>query len=157
MGGLTYQVQVSRELNARDIEDSAYLKGQPPGIAPLRRGESWFGVFLRVANEEARPARAADDFRIVDTLYEEGKLCVAANGCYRPVPLDPRENSFAYAPSQLDPQEVYPAEGSAAREGVVQGSVLAFRIPYAAYQNRPLELKIESPTSKAEGTVELDL
>jgi hypothetical protein len=157
VGGLTYQVQVSRELNPRDIEDSAYLKGQPSGITPLAPGESWFGVFIQVANEEDKPARAADDFRIVDTQYEEGKLCVAPNGCYEPVPLDPRENPFAYVPSQIDPDETYPTTSSVAQQGPVQGSVLVFRIPYAAYENRPLELEIKSSGTEGGGTIELDL
>ncbi|MGI8592913.1 MAG: hypothetical protein ACR2ML_00830 [Solirubrobacteraceae bacterium] len=157
VGGLTYQVQVSRELNALDVEDQAYLKGRPPEAPPLAPTESWFGVFLRVANEEDRPARAAEDFQIHDTTYEEGQPCLPAKGCYEPVQLDVRENVFAYAPSQIDPDELYPTTSSAALQGVVQGSVLVFRIPYAAYDNRPLELKLTSPGSDVEGTIVLDL
>jgi hypothetical protein len=157
VGGLTYQVQVSRELNALDVEDQAYLKGLPPETPPLKPGESWFGVFLRVGNEEDRPARAAEEFQIHDTSYEEGKICIPANGCYQPVELDVTANPFAYAPSQLDPDEVYPTTSSVAQEGVVQGSVLVFRMPYVAYDNRPLELKLKAPGSDVEGTVHLDL
>jgi len=157
VGGLTYQVQVSRELNALDVEDQTYLKGLPPGTVPLAPTESWFGVFLRVGNEEDRPAFAAEDFQIHDTTYEEGKICVPANGCFRPVRLDVRKNAFAYAPSQIDPDELYPTTSSAAQQGVVQATVLVFRVPYAAYDNRPLELKLKSSASDVEGTITLDL
>lgn len=157
VGGLSYQVQVSRELNALDVEDQGYLKGLPPGTLPLAPTESWFGVFLRVGNEEDRPARAAEDFQIHDTTYEEGQTCVPRNGCYQPVRLDARVNPFAYAPSQIDPDEAYPTTSSAAQQGPVQASVLVFKIPYYAYDNRPLELKLKSPGSDVEGTIVLDL
>ncbi len=157
VGGLTYQVQVSRPLNALDVEDQAYLKGLPPGTPPLTPKESWFGVFLRVGNEEDVPARSVEDFQIHDTTYEEGRICVPANGCYQPVELDVRSNPFAYAATQVDPDELYPTTSSAAQEGVVQGSILVFRMPYAAYDNRPLELVLSSSGQPAEGTVVLDL
>lgn len=157
VGGLSYQVQVSRELNARDVEDQGYLKGLPPGTPSLAPTESWFGVFLRVGNEEDRPAMAAEEFQVHDTTYEEGQVCVPANGCYEPVRLDVRENPFAYAPSQIDPDEAYPTTASVAEAGVTQASLLVFRVPYAAYDNRPLELKIKSSGSDVEGTIVLDL
>ena len=51
LGDLQYQVQISRQLNPRDVEDRAYLTGIAPDQARLRPGESWFGVFLLVQNE----------------------------------------------------------------------------------------------------------
>jgi hypothetical protein len=158
VGGLTYQVQVSRELNAADIEDQAYIKGLPPGTPALKPTESWFGVFLRVTNEENHPIQAASDFRITNTQYQEGKPCLPINGCYRAVLLDPRSNPFAYTSTQLDPGEVYPPLSSAAEQGVVGGSVLVFRIPYGSYENRPLELHVRgADVPQRTGTVQLDL
>ncbi len=100
---------------------------------------------------------AAEEFQIHDTTYEEGEICIRSNGCFEPVRLDPRENPFAYAPSQIDPDEAYPTTASAAEGSVTQATVLVFRVPYAAYDNRPLELKIKSSGSDVEGTVVLDL
>jgi hypothetical protein len=157
VAGLTYQVQVSRELNARDIEDQAYLKGLPAGTPPLKPNESWFGVFVRVWNEESDPAVAAQDFRVLDTGYQEGQPCEPAKGCYEPIALDTTINGFAYTPTQLDPKEEYPPMGSVAWEDVIGGSLLLFRIPYASYDNRPLELKLKSVTDPTEGTVRLDI
>ena len=157
ISGLTYQVQVSRELNPRDIEDQAYLKGLPPGTPPLRPTESYFAVFLKVWNEDSEPARAAEEFRVVDTQYTEGLPCERTKGCFEPIALDTRVNQFAYAPTQLDPGESYPPASSTAYEGVISGSMLIFKIPYASYDNRPLDLKVKSAASETEGTVRLDL
>src|SRR5271166_6484213 len=51
VGPLTYEVQLSRELNPANSEDSAYLEGLTPAEQRLERGEEWFGVFLQVYNE----------------------------------------------------------------------------------------------------------
>jgi hypothetical protein len=157
IAGLTYQVQVSRELNPRDIEDQAYLKGLPPGTPPLKPSESWFGVFVKVWNEGDEPAQAAQEFRVVDTQYRDGQPCEVANGCFAPVDLDTNINQFAYASTQVDPGEQYPPPSSTSYEGVIGGSVLVFRIPYASYDNRPLELLFKSASSATEGGVRLDI
>jgi hypothetical protein len=157
IAGLTYQVQVSRELNPRDIEDQAYLKGLPPGTPPLKPTESWFAVFVKVWNEGDEPAQAAQEFRVVDTQYRDGQSCEPSKGCFAPVDLDTSINQFAYASTQVDPGEQYPPPSSTAYEGVIAGSVLVFRIPYASYDNRPLELLFKSSSSATEGGVRLDI
>jgi hypothetical protein len=157
VSGLTYQVQVSRELNPKDIEDQAYLKGLPPGTPPLAANESYFAVFLKVWNDGDEPFHSAEDFRVVDTQYTDGKPCEPENGCFTPIPLDTTINQFAYTSTQVDPGEQYPPPSSTAYEGVVAGSVLIFRIPYASYDNRPLDLKFKSSASTTEGAVRLDL
>ena len=43
-GYITYQLQISRELNQYGAEDSAYLKGLPPGISPRRSGPTSCGT-----------------------------------------------------------------------------------------------------------------
>jgi hypothetical protein len=157
VGGLSYQVQISRELNPRDEEDQTYLKGLPPGTPPLRASESWFGVFMQVRNEANEPAQSARAFRVFSTQYEESKPCAPANGCYEAVPLDPSVNSFAWTSTQVDPGEVFPAQSSLADYGPTQGSMLLFRIPYASYDNRPLELSITGALPSEQGSVVLDL
>jgi hypothetical protein len=157
VGDLSYQVQISRELNARDEEDQTYLKGLPPGTPPLKPTESWFGVFIQVRNESNQPAQAARDFRIVNTQFEENKACEPANGCYKAVQLDRSVNSFAWTSTQVDPGELFPPQSSLAQYGPTQGSMLLFRIPYGSYENRPLELAITGALPSERASVVLDL
>src|SRR4051794_17343933 len=74
---LKYQIQISRYLNANDIEDKTYLTGLPQGTPQPGGDETWFAVFLRVQNTTEEPIVSANDFEIVDTL----------NNVYRPIPL----------------------------------------------------------------------
>src|SRR3954467_10000563 len=70
IGGLKYQVQMSRYLNPRDVEDSAYLKGV--ANPDLSSKETWFAVFLRVQNATPdKVAEAAREFSIHDTQGNE--------------------------------------------------------------------------------------
>src|ERR1700716_593879 len=48
VGPLVYEVQLSRQLNPYDTEDSAYLRGLAPAQRQLAPGQEWFGVFLQV-------------------------------------------------------------------------------------------------------------
>src|SRR4051795_8715895 len=47
---LKYQIQISRYLNASDVEDRSYLKGLPAGTPQPGPDETWFAVFIRVSN-----------------------------------------------------------------------------------------------------------
>jgi hypothetical protein len=147
-GPLTYQIQLSRELNPADVEDRSYLAGLPPGTKPPGSDEEWFGVWLQVKNEGSRPERTADSFRIVDTL----------GTTYEPVPLT-TVNPMAYQPETLAPAAFEPPANSPAYNGPTQGSLLLFKIKTSAYQNRPLELQILSPQAPqtVQDTVKLDL
>jgi hypothetical protein len=147
-GGLTYNVYITRELNLRDVEDRTYFKGPeaPPGSA-------LFGVFLIVCNDhENGPTRApARDFKIVDSQENE----------YRPVPLPP-SNDFAYRPVPLKHKACNPARGSIANQSPTGGTMLLFKLPQAATENRPLELEIKAPLDVETGKtqirrVELDI
>jgi hypothetical protein len=157
LGGLTYQVQISRELNPRDVEDQTYLKGLPPGTPPLKPSESWFAVFMRVNNESDVPLRTTQAFRITDTQYEEGRACLRIAGCYLPVRLDPDQNPFAYAPRWIVPSEIFPPQSSASEQGVVGGTMLLFRLPYSSYEDRPLELHMAALREPREAVITLDL
>ncbi len=67
VGPLTYEVQLSRELNPYDTEDSTYLSGLPPAQRKLGPGEEWFAVFLQVYNESSAPHVATTNISISDT------------------------------------------------------------------------------------------
>src|ERR1700686_1780707 len=69
VGLLVYEVQLSRQLNPFDTEDSAYLVGLTPAQRRLAPGEEWFGVFMQVYNnsETAHLAASALSMRITDT------------------------------------------------------------------------------------------
>lgn len=146
LGGMTYQVQISRFLNPHDTEDSAYLKGLPQGTE-VGRGETWFGVFMRVQNETDHALPAATDYEITDTQ----------DHVYRPVPLDPKSNSFAYQGGMVEPDNVLPLPDSPAGFSPIQGALVLFKLKVDDLQNRPLDLHISSGPQGASVTQSLDL
>ena len=147
IGGLKYQVQLSRNLNPADVEDQAYLKGLPPGAEPAD-DETWFGVFVRVQNTGEEPLPAAREFTIEDT---QGNV-------YRPVEVDTDVNVFAYEPRDVPGRGLLPHPDSPAGNSPIQGSALLFVLTYQTLQNRPLEFHIESPENPDEvGVVDLDV
>ncbi len=147
VGELKYQVQISRVLNPDDIEDRAYLEGLPAGTVPPKPDEAWFGVWMRVQNTtKEKTLEASDEFEIVDTQEH----------IFRPLELE--GNPFAYAAQPLPPETVVPDSESAAGQGVIQGSLLLFKVTTEALQNRPLEFKIHSPESPDDvGIIDLDV
>ena len=144
LGALKYQVQISRLLNPTDTEDSAYFEGVGAGETRLGRGETWFGVFIRVINDGKRGATAADDFEIEDT---QGHT-------FRPVSMA-ATNPFAYRPARVGPGGSLPVPGSIADEGPIGGGLILFKLTDETLGNRPLELRIRG--DRAEGTVALDV
>ncbi|HEY6889338.1 MAG TPA: hypothetical protein VI300_16200 [Solirubrobacter sp.] len=147
VGGLTYQVQLSRYLNPGDVEDKQYLQGLPPGVSPQLPGdETWFGVWMRVKNYSDPPIMPTDQFVIEDT---EGNK-------FEPVPLDAKTNVFVYVPSLLHHAQVLPIPDSAASSGPIQGSLILFRLKVNSLQNRPLKLTIEKEGAES-GEIDLDL
>jgi hypothetical protein len=146
VGGLKYQVQISRLLNAGDREDRGYLVDLPAD-QQLSPEENWFAVFMRVENDSDDPAPATNGYSIRDTQ----------DNIYRPIAMGPK-NVFAYRPAVLQPKDVLPLPDSAAGENTIQGSMLLFKIPVANFQNRPLELLIPAPNGGGEtGSVDLDV
>src|SRR3954467_2813665 len=67
LGGMKYQVQISRLLNPASIEDKPYLIGLPANQRQLPAGQEWFAVFVRVENDCGKAARAATDYQIRTT------------------------------------------------------------------------------------------
>jgi hypothetical protein len=145
VGELKYQVQLSRILNPDDTEDRAYLQGLPEGDAATAE-QAWFAVFLRVQNTSGDEHPAAEDFEIIDTQEKS----------FKPVTLE--NNLFAYQPAELAPKAIIPAPDSIAGEGVIQGSLLLFKVDIASLQNRPLEFRISNTQRPDEvGIVDLDV
>jgi hypothetical protein len=145
VGGLKYQVQISRVLNPTDREDRDYLVDLPAS-EQLAADENWFAVFMRVENDSDKAAPATDSYSIKDT---QGNV-------YKPVAMGPK-NVFAYRPAVLQPKDILPLPTTSAAEGTIQGSMVLFKIPVANFQNRPLELEIPPPEGAEGGTGTVDL
>ena len=143
---LKYQVQISRYLNPADVEDRTYLTGLPASTPQTTGEETWFGVFIRVSNSTDHPVAPANDFEIVDT----------EDNVYRPIPLDAKVNPFAYTPDPIPAKGLIPQPDSIASEGVIQGSLLLFKVKTGSLQNRPLELRFRRGSGTT-GVVDLDV
>ncbi|HEY5260630.1 MAG TPA: hypothetical protein VIJ33_00790 [Solirubrobacteraceae bacterium] len=147
VGPLIYEVQLSRELNPYDTEDSAYLNGLTPAQRKLNPGEEWFGVFLQVYNETSTTHPAATDISISDTQ----------ENVYTPI-VPAATNEFAYRGGLLAAKGRIPALNTVASNGSTQGSLLLFKIQIVSLDNRPIEIKIVDPTDPAQtASAELDV
>lgn len=145
-GAVTYQLQVSRELNPFSIEDRSYLKGLPGGQLTLTPDQLFYGVFLWAKNQTDAPQTTSGNFSIVDT-----------NGdTFHPIALNPAVNEYVWTPTALAPGAQQPKPGSTAWYGPTQGNLLLFKLPTTVYSNRPLTLQIVSPGGH-KGTISLDL
>ena len=146
VGGLQYQVQVSRFLNPNDIEDSYYLRGLPAGT-DLDPGKDavWFAVWMRVKNPSGETLTPTSTFTVSDT---EGNK-------FEPVVIDGKQNPFIYLPGPLPHSKVLPDPNSPPGSGPVQGALILFKIDAPSLQNRPLVLTIGDGEEAA--TVDLDL
>lgn len=146
-GDLKYQVQMSRQLNPHLPEDQAYLVGLPGNEAQLGKGEEWFGVFLRAFNKGDQPQPSANRFYITDTT---GKR-------YNPTPVDATTNKTLFRSWVLKPGDQLPVPGTPARELATQGGLILFKVPISAYDTRPLQFHIESPSGGEPAEVDLDV
>jgi hypothetical protein len=147
-GAVTYQLQISRELNQYSVEDSQYVKGLPAGMSPsLGPTQLWFGVFLWAKNQTQEPQITTDKFRISDTLGNN----------YYPIRLDTALNPFAWTAMKLAPLDTEPGPGTIASDGPTQGGLLLFKLNTSVYSNRPLTLWILGPDDKRLGGISLNL
>ncbi|MEA2382916.1 MAG: hypothetical protein QOH72_2887 [Solirubrobacteraceae bacterium] len=147
LGGMKYQVQISRLLNPASIEDKYYFTGVSAADRQLPAGQEWFAVFIRVENDGRKAARAATDYTITDTQ----------NTKFRPIQIG-ADNAFGYRGGTLQPTDVLPAPDSPAGQGSIQGALLLFKIPTTNLENRPLELAIRSADAPGKtATVDLDV
>lgn len=146
-GPITYQLQVSRELNPYLTEDSEYLAGLPAGTGPVGPDQLWYGVFLWAKNQTNHPQLTANRFAIVDSSAHR----------YYPIPLNAELNAYAWTPQLLEPSGVQPIPSSTAYYGPTGGNLLLFKLPTAVYGNRPLTLQIYGPGESTPGQISLDL
>lgn len=147
VGPLVYQVQISRELNPYNTEDSQFLQGLTPAQSQLLPGEEWFGVFMQVYNESTVPHPAATDFTVSDT---QGNV-------YRPIVPGPT-NLFAYRGGVVPANNQIPAPNTVAADGPTQGLLLLYKIKVESLDNRPLTLTIVDPRDRTQtASAELDV
>jgi hypothetical protein len=146
-GPITYQLEISRELNQYATEDRQYITGLPAGETSLAPTQAWYGVFLWAKNQTKKPEMTTGNFDIVDT---QGKH-------YYPVTINPSLNPYAWAPKSLAPGETEPGPDTTASFGPTQGAVLLFKLDTSVYDNRPLTLEIRGASRKLWGTISLDL
>ncbi len=136
VGGINYNVFLTRQLNLAIPPDKAYYAG--PAAKP---GNALYGVFLQACNiSEDEDRTTTDDFVIEDNQGNE----------FEPVELEP-DNPFAYHSVTLQGEECIPEEGSVAQLGPVAGSMLLFDLPLQTTENRPLELVVRGPFDLLEG------
>jgi hypothetical protein len=144
LANLFYQVQLSRILNPKDIEDRYYLVGQP---APAK-GEAYFGVFMRVDNE-------TNPTRVMPIGIKDMKIKNASGTVYTPIPSRAAAG-WSYEPVPLGKGASLPLPDSPAGIGPIRGSMILFKIPYTGLDSRPLILYVKSPDGKI-GQVTLDV
>lgn len=145
--GVTYQLQVSRQLNQYSVEDSQYLTGLPPGTPNPTPDQLWYGVFLWAKNQSNQPLAVTDTFTIVDTQ----------GNTYTPIAINPELNPYAWRPAVLAPSASEPAAATTANEGPTQGGLLLFKLNNAVYANRPLTLFIHPRGTAKPAEISLDL
>jgi hypothetical protein len=148
-GPITYQVQLSRELNPAAVEDRAYLNGV--GAPAPTPGQEWFAIFMWAKNQTRSDQTTTDSFDLVD----------AAGNKYFPVQLNPSLDPFAWTTQTLQPRGTEPAPDTPASFGPTQGGEVLFKIASSgvnsAYANRPLTLEIHAAGQAQPSTVSIDL
>jgi len=145
-GPVTYQIQISRQLNPFDSYDVQYLAGVQ-GAQSISAQQFWFGVFLWAKNQSGHAATTADKFELVDS----------AGDVYNPTALNPQVNPFAWTSESLAPNAIEPTADSVASDSSPGGGLILFKLNQSAYSNRPLTLKIFAPGSSKASNVSLDL
>jgi hypothetical protein len=143
MGGLQYNVFITRQLNPEIQPDVAYYNGDP---AP--KGILLYGVFIQTCNDSGDVHDSASEFVVHDNQ----------DNVFEPVALEPG-NQFAYESRPIANEECQPKAGSVAQLGPTDASMLLFEIPVEKAENRPLELEIKNPDGDDPEhiTFELDL
>jgi hypothetical protein len=143
MGGVDYNVFITRQLNPAIQPDGAYYSGPP-----AKPGRVLYGVFLKACNSSDDARDTATTFKAQDNQGNE----------FEPVAL-PAGNEFVYTPQRLDPEECIPEAGSVAQLGPTDATMVLFDFPLDQTENRPIELEIENPSDDGPEhiTFELDL
>jgi hypothetical protein len=148
LDGISYQLQVSRELNQFSTEDSQYLSGLSGNDASLSSTQLWYGVFLRAINDshQSHTTAKSASFTITDTQPSD---------VYYPVHAS---NPYAWSGLSLAPNDTEPVPDTTAYTGPTQGGLVLFKLPTSVYANRPLTLHIQgSGGPRDTATISLDL
>jgi hypothetical protein len=143
LDNLFYQVQISRQLNPKDVEDGYYLEGQP---APAK-GDAYFGVFIRVDNEE-------HDGRILPVGVDRMEIVTSSGEVFKPI--DVKAPGWGYAPAPIGRGGMLPTPNSPAYVGPIRGGLVLFRISQAALDSRPLHLEIKGRDGRT-GSIMVDV
>ena len=114
-GPVTYQLQISRELNQYNVEDMQYLAGLPAATAPPTPDELWFGVFLWAKNQTERGP--CDDRQVRHRRHHRATVL--------PDPLDPSVNPYAWTSQTLLPGGIEPRPEHARELRADSGSELS--------------------------------
>ena len=145
-GGMTYQLQISRQLNPYAVEDSQYIKGLPAGTSAPTGTQLWYGVFLWAKNQLRHDVTTSDSFEVVDTQGNR----------YYPVKLDASVNPFAWTAESLAPGATEPGQDTVAAQAFTQGKLLLFKLNDSVYDNRPLTLYVLGANGQRIGSISLD-
>jgi hypothetical protein len=139
LGGLIYNVSITRFLNPNNVEDKAYLVGQDPPP----KGFDYLGVFLTIKNDSDEDLPSAHTYQIYDTTGD----------VFRPLKS---KSLFALdIGANVPVDEELPIEDSTAATGPIESALLLYLVPETAPDNRPLNMDIQSVLG--DGTVKLDL
>ncbi|MGH2863575.1 MAG: hypothetical protein ACRDLT_19025 [Solirubrobacteraceae bacterium] len=145
-GSISYQVQISRQLNPFDSYDVQYLAGVQ-GAQNIGSQQFWFAVFLWAKNQSGHNATTADKFEITDS----------AGDVYMPKRLNPGINPYAWTQQTLGPDAIEPVADSAGSDSSTGGGLILFKLNQSVYSNRPLTLKVFAPGHAKASNVSLDL
>jgi len=146
VGPITYQIQITRQLNPFATEDAEYLAGVS-NAQKLPGNRLWFGVFLWAKNQSSQPELTANNFEIVDS----------AGTIYHPVRLNPSINLYAWTQQRLRPDDTEPGVDTTASFGPTGGGLILFDLSNQVYSNRPLTLRVFGPGASRPSNVSLDL
>jgi hypothetical protein len=145
-GKVTYQVQISRQLNQYATEDVQYLAGVS-WAQKISASDMWFGVFLWAKNQSKSEVTTTDRITLHDS----------AGNVYYPIKLNPLLNPYAWTAQTLPPNGTEPAPDTTASDGPTQGSLVLFELSQSIYSNRPLTLYVYAPGQKKPSLASLDL
>ena len=140
LGGLIYNVSITRFLNPNITEDMAYLEG----AEEEPKGMSYLGVFLQIKNEGEDEIPSAANYSVIDGSHR----------VFEPVEL---ETEFTLETGvTVPPEGLIPAADTVAAAGPTQGALILFLVDDDVSEERPLELEIQSAVGGT-GIIELDI
>lgn len=139
LGDLIYNVAITRFLNPSEVEDQAYVTGQPQ--APV--GQSYLGVFLTISNKEDEEIPSATTYTVTDATERVYEV------------LETESVHALEIGASVPADDELPVDDSPAAESVIQGSMLLFLVDDDVSAARPLELQILGV--RGSGHIELDI